>query len=111
MAKKKRTRGKDSPQLDIATPLTQPVMVGRNGKKQSMSSFEVRLSAQVRKAIKEESLPAIENVLRLARRYDLVMPPSPAPLSGGVLVVPGRFAPGSWAALFEKPRADSDTES
>ena len=111
MGKKKRPRGKALPQLDIAEILTQPVKVGRNGKKQSMSQFEVRLRAQVRKAIKEESLPAIENVLREARKFDLVMPPPPAPDNGGVLVVHGRFAPGAWAALFEKPKTDSETES
>lgn len=111
MAKKKRSKGKDTPQLDIAEILTQPVKVGRNGKKQSMSQFEVRLRAQVRKAIKEESMPAIENVLRVARQFDVVMPPPPAPDNGGVLVVPNRLTKASWEALFEKPKTDSETES
>ena len=111
MAKKKRARGKASPQLDINEILTQQVKIRRNGKQQSMSSYELQVRAQVKKALKDKSLPAIENVLREARKYDLVMPPPPAPANGGVLVVPGRFAPGAWAALFEKPKADSDTES
>ena len=111
MAKKKRARGKASPQLDINEILTQQVKVGRNGKQQSMSQYEVQLRAQVKKALKDKSLPAIENVLRVARKYDLVRPPPPAPDNGGVLIVPGRFAPGAWAALFEKPTTDSETES
>lgn len=111
MAKKKSPRGKDSQQLDIAEILTQQVKVSRDGKRQSMSPYEVQLRAQVKKALKDKSLPAIENVLREARKFDLVRPPPPAPDNGGVLIVPGRFAPGSWEALFEKPKTDSETES
>lgn len=111
MATKKRARGKASPQLDITEILKQQVKVGRNGKQQSMSPYEVQLRAQVRKALKDKSLPAIENVLREARKFDLVMPPPPAPANGGVLVVPGRLTKESWEALFEKPKTDNDAES
>lgn len=111
MGKKKRPRGKALPQLDIAGILTQPVRIRRNGKQQIVSQYELRLRAQVKKALTDKSLPAIENVLREARKFDLVMPPPPAPDNGGVLVVHGRFAPGAWAALFEKPKTDSETES
>ena len=111
MAKKKRPRGKALPPLDIAEILTQQVKVGRNGMQQSMSQYEVLLRAQVKKALKDKSLPAIENVLREARKYDLVMPPPPAPKSGGVLVAPGRFTKEAWEALFAKPEADGETDS
>lgn len=111
MAKKKGSRGKAAPQLDIKEILTQQVKVGRNGKQQSMSSYELQLRAQVKKALKDKSLPAIENVLRVARKYDLVRPPPPAPDNGGVLVVPGRLTKESWEALFEKPKTDNDEES
>ena len=111
MGNKKRSKGKALPPLDIAEILTQQVKVGHNGKQQIVSQYEVLLLAQVKKALKDKSLPAIENVLREARKFDLVMPPPPAPDNGGVLVVHGRFAPGAWAALFEKPKTDSETES
>ena len=111
MSKNSKSRGKAMPQLDITDILTQQVKIRRNGKQQIVSQYELRLRAQVKKALTDKSLPAIENVLREARKFDLVMPPPPAPANGGVLVVPGRFAPGAWAALFEKPKADSDTES
>ena len=111
MAKKKRPRGKALPQLDITEILTQQVKVGRNGMQQSMSQYEVLLRAQVKKALKDKSLPAIENVLREARKFDLVMPPPAAPNNGGVLVVPNRLTKEAWEALFEKPKTDSETES
>ena len=110
MAKKKPSR-KASPPIDITEILTQQVKVGHNGKRQSMSPYEVQLRAQVKKALKDKSLPAIENVLREARKYDLVMPPPPAPKSGGVLVAPGRFTKEAWEALFAKPEADGETDS
>ena len=111
MSKGSQSRRKALPKFDIATILTQPVKVGRDGKKQSMSPCEVQLRAQVRKALKDKSLPAIENVLRVARKFDLVMPPPHAPANGGVLVVPGRLTKESWESLFAKPKADSDTEN
>lgn len=111
MAKNKGSRGKALPQLDINEILTQQVKVGRNGKQQSMSQYEVQLRAQVKKALKDKSLPAIEIVLREARKFDLVMPPPPAPDNGGVLVVPNRLTKESWEALFEKPKTDSEAES
>ncbi len=110
MAKKKPSR-KASPQIDITEILTRQVKIGRNGKQKSMSQYEVLLRAQVKKALKDKSLPAIENVLREARKYDLVMPPPPAPKSGGVLVAPGRFTKEAWEALFAKPEADGETDS
>ena len=109
MAKKKPNR-KASPQLDVAEILKKPVKVGRDGRQQSMSPFEVQLRAQVKKALKDKSMPAIENVLREARKYDLVPPPPPAPVNGGVVVVPGRLTKESWEALFEKSKAGSGPE-
>ncbi len=110
MAKKDGIGGKALPQLDIAEILTQQVKVAHNGKQQYVSPFEVQLRAQVKKALKDKSMPAIENVLREARKYDLVPPPPPAPVNGGVVVVPGRLTKESWEALFEKSKADSDPE-
>ena len=110
MAKKKPSR-KASPPIDITEILTQQVKVGHNGKRQSMSPYEVQLRAQVKKALKDKSLPAIENVLREARKYDLVLPPPPAPVNGGVLVVPGRLTKESWEELFTEPNADGEMDS
>lgn len=111
MPKKNGTRGKDAPQLDITEILTQPVKIRRNGKQEIVSQYELQLRAQVKKALKDKSLPAIENVLREARKFDLVMPPPPAPDNGGVLVVPNRLTKESWETLFEKPKTDSEAES
>ena len=111
MAKKDGIGGKALPQLDIAAILTQQVKVAHNGKQQYMSQFEVQLRAQVKKALKDKSMPAIENVLREARKYDLVLPPPPAPVNGGVVVVPGRLTKESWESLFAEPNADGETDS
>lgn len=111
MGNKKRSKGKALPPLDIAEILTQQVKVGHNGKQQIVSQYEVLLRAQVKKALRDKSLPAIENVLREARKFDLVMPPPPAPDNGGVLVVPNRLTKESWEALFAEPDADGETDS
>ena len=100
-ARKRRRTSRD--QLDVAALLNKKVTVGKDGREQSLSPFEVNLRAQVKKAIMDRSLPAIVNVLNCALKYDLVLPaPEPEQL-GGVLIVPGRLTKESWAALFASP--------
>lgn len=106
-AARKRCRSSRE-QIDVAALLSKPVTVGRDGREQRMTPFEVGLRAQVKKALTDKSLPAIKSLLDIALKYDLVMP-APAPLrNGGVLVVPGRLTKESWASLFKKP-GDDDT--
>lgn len=109
MAKKPRRKSRKAPQVDIKAIIEKPVTVSQGGQQRAMSSFEVQLRAQVKKALKDKSLPAIENLLRLARQYNLVVPPPSVPEGGGVLIVPGRYSKEAWEALFkqDKPEAES----
>ena len=101
-----KRRRKKRDQIDLAAFLKKPVKVGKGGRKQKMTPFEISLRAQVKKALKEKSLPAIMNMLGVALRYELVKPVPEPVQRGGVLVVPGRLTKESWAALFKKPNKD-----
>ena len=98
-------------QIDVAAILKKPVKVGKGGRARTMTPFEIRLRAQVKKALKENSFPAIMNLLRVALTYELVKP-APEPVQrGGVLVVPGRLTKESWAELFEKPNQNNGSDN
>jgi hypothetical protein len=75
--------------IDVTAILTKSVKVGKQGREQRMSPFEVSLRALVKKALKEQSLNAIRSLLDIALQYDLVAPPPEPPLNGGVRIWPG----------------------
>ena len=58
-------------QLDVTAFPATPVRVGRNGRARQMSAFEVGLRAQVKAAIKEQSIRAIRSLIALAVKYEL----------------------------------------
>ncbi len=95
----RRTR-KAANKIDVTAILTKTVKVGKQGREQLMTPFEVSLRALVKKALKERNLNAIQNVIEIALTYLVKEAPTP-PIKGGVLVVPGRLTMESWAALFE----------
>ncbi len=98
-----RRKRKAASTIDVTAILTKSVKVGKQGREQHMTPFEVGLRALARKALKEQSLNAIRSLLDIALKYELAAPPPLPPVNGGVLVVPGRFTRGSWEALFKKP--------
>lgn len=98
-----RRKRKAASKIDVTAILTKPVKVGKHGRVQRMSPFEVSLRALKKKAIKERNLNAIQKVIEIALMYDLVMEAPPPPMNGGVLVVPGRLSLESWSALSEAP--------
>ena len=63
-ARKRRRKSRD--QIDVSALLNKHVTVGTNGREQRMTPFEVSLRAQVKKALKDRSLPAITSVLDVA---------------------------------------------
>lgn len=77
---------------DVTAILTKPVTVGRHGREQRMTPYEVMLRALVKKALKEHSLNAIRSLVETALKYDLVVPPPPPPKVGGVRVWPRLLA-------------------
>ncbi len=88
-------------QIDIVKVINEPVAVTKDGVTQDMPASEVKLRAQVSKAMKEQNLGAIHFVLKCAERYGLIKPPMLPLHSGGVLVVPGRLSEDEWNALFK----------
>lgn len=98
-----RRKRKAGSKIDVTAILTKPVKVGKQGREQRMTPFEVGLRALARKALKEQSLNAIRSLLDIALKYELAAPPPPPPMNGGVLVVPGRLTRDSWEALFKNP--------
>ncbi len=80
---------KAASKINVTTILTKPVKVGKQGREQRMTPFEVGLRALVKKALKEQSLNAIRSLLDVALKYDLVAPPPAPPLNGGVRIWPG----------------------
>ena len=86
----RRTR-KAASKIDVTAILTKPVMVGKQGREQRMTPFEIGLRALVKKALKEQSLNAIRSLLDIALRYELVVPAPEPPLNGGVRIWPGLF--------------------
>ena len=108
-ARKRRRNSRD--QIDASAVLNKWVTITKNGREQRMTSFEVTLRAQVKKALKDKSLPAILNALATASRHELLKPAPEAQRVGGVLVVTGRLTKESWAALFKKPDDDSKSDS
>jgi hypothetical protein len=84
----RRTR-KAASKIDVTAILTKSVKVGKQGREQRMTPFEVGLRALVKKALKEQSLNAIRSLLDIALKYELVAPPSESPQNGGVRIWSG----------------------
>lgn len=75
--------------IDVTAILTKPVKVGKQGREQRMTPFEIGLRALVKKALKEQSLNAIKSLLDIALKYELVVPAPEPPRNGGVRIWPG----------------------
>lgn len=87
----RRTR-KAANKIDVTAILTKTVKVGKQGREQRMTPFEVGLRALAKKAVTEQSLNAIRSLLDIALKYDLVAPPPEPPPNGGVRIWPGLLA-------------------
>lgn len=81
-----RRKRKAASKIDVTAILTKPVKVGKQGREQRMTPFEVGLRALVKKALKEQSLNAIRSLLEVALKYEIVAPPTEPPLNGGVRI-------------------------
>ena len=91
-ARKSKTtrRARTAPtKIDVTAILTKPVRVGKQGRDERMTPFEVSLRALVKKALKERSLNAIKSLLEVAQKHELLEPPPPPALNGGVRIWPG----------------------
>jgi len=96
---KPKSTGKPQ-QLDVTKVLSERVDVSRDGITQTMTTFEIALRAQIKKAIKDRTVEAILHVLSVAEKYDLIKPAPKAERRGGVLIVPERYTKEQWEALF-----------
>ena len=67
-----------------------------------MPPFEVALRAQVKKALTEQNLAAIRNIVALCVEHGLIAPPPQPPATGGgVLVIPKTFSEAEQRAIFD----------
>ena len=110
---KQRSRRKRevASKIDVTAILTKPVKVGKQGREQRMTPFEIGLRALVKKALKEQSLNAIRSLLEIALKFELVAPPSEPPLNGGVLVWPGMLdLPFDDDIYGKKSKADKNSD-
>jgi hypothetical protein len=96
----RRSSRRGGEQLDVTAFLATPVKVGKGGRARQMSAFEVGLRAQVKAALKEQSLRAIRSLIALAARHELFKPPPPPPRAGGVVVWPGLLDLGPGDDVF-----------
>ena len=96
---KPKSAGKPQ-QLDVTKVLSERVDVSRDGITQTMTTFEIALRAQIKKAVKDRTVKAILHVLSVAEKYDLIKPAPKAERRGGVLIVPERYTKEQWEALF-----------
>ena len=73
---KRRRKSKKSAfePIDISRLFAAPIAVTKGGTKVKMDPFEVALRAQVKKALKEQSLPAIKEIIAFALEFKLAKP-------------------------------------
>lgn len=86
--------------VDIGAILDEPLEVLKNGKPGKMPALEVAIRQQVKKALTEKSLPAIMAVIKVAIDNKLVASP-PAPLTGGIFIVPKFLTEEEQRRIFE----------
>jgi hypothetical protein len=87
--------------IDVSAVLNERISVTKGGTAREMSPFEVALRAQVKKALTEQNLAAIRNIVALAVEYGLLAPPPAAQAGGGVLPIPKTFSEDEQRAIFD----------
>jgi hypothetical protein len=87
---------------EIGALLSAPVMVKSQGGARKMSPFEASLRGQVRQALVERDLKALDYVLKLCRQHGLLEAPPPPPLTGGLLIIPRSWEQSEWMAMFHR---------
>ena len=77
---RRRSGTKSMPEpLDLGRILNERLTVTKNGETVSMEPFEIGLRALVKSVVKDNSLPALKEIIRLALEFDLVKPPPHQP--------------------------------
>jgi hypothetical protein len=97
---KGRPKTTKSGQTDVGEVLGEPLSVKHAGTTRKMTPFEVGVRQLVKRALNNNDLKAILELVRLCESYGLIAPPQPIEQSGGVLVVPWDW--DEWRPMFEK---------
>jgi hypothetical protein len=96
-----RRRARPDP-AQLAALLSAPVTVGRQGGARKMSPLEASLRVQVRRALVERDLRALEYLLKLGQRHGMLEAPPAPPLAGGLLIIPRSWKRSEWMARFRR---------
>jgi hypothetical protein len=86
----------------IADLLSAPVMVRTGGLSRKMLAFEASLHSQVKRALSEGDIGAIERLIRLCERYGILEIPADLPLRSGLFIIPKSWREEEWRAMFKK---------
>ena len=86
----------------IAALLSEPVAVRSQGRSRKMPPFEASLRAQVRRALVDRDLRALECLLKLGQRHGLLEAPAAPPVSGALLIIPHSWKRNDWMAMFHR---------
>ena len=90
---------KKTGQLDIGAILSEPLHVSRAGKIVKLDPIEATVRAQVAKALKNNSMPAIKEIIALAIKHGLVA--ETRTYTGGVLVIPKSLPEETQKLIFD----------
>ena len=86
----------------IAALLSAPVSVRSQGGARQMSPLEASLRAQVRCALVDRDLRALEYLLKLCQQHGLLEAPPAPTLTGGLLTIPRSWKRSDWMAMFRR---------
>ena len=97
-------RRKKRDQIDVAALFKKPIEVSIGGRKQKITAYEAGLHALVKKAVKDGNLNAINTVLGIASKFDLLKSVS-VPKNSGVRISPVQLTKEQFEK-YEKAKAD-----
>ena len=100
--KKTKTR-----QINLTRLLSERVAVTHNGGVVRMDPYELSLRAQVKSAVKDRSLPALKEIIRLALEFQLVKPPPMGRQTGNVVQV-SKTCPDDIYMIISDPTVSFD---
>ena len=100
----RKRRPKKPDQIDVAALFKKPIEVSIGGRKQKITAYEASLHALVKKAVKDGSLNAINTVLGIASKFDLLKAVS-FPKNSGVRISPVQLTKEQFEK-YEKAKAD-----
>lgn len=86
---------------DVVAVLSEPIPVSMGSTVRKLSAFEIGVRKLARAALKDRDLRAALKLLKLCEEYGIIEP-GPAPVSGGVLVIPRTWDQDEWLEMLHR---------